>query len=309
MIKKSIQTKSTTSINNKHITKYKQAIFTNSLQIKLKSKGLAVKEDTHDLVHWQHCKTCGLVYNVDDPLDYLKHREYHDIQVNGLKWPNKCISKKITMTINDLHKHTPKFNRENDILNLLLSKKKQTEISTNKESKAWSSTHELPIHKRLGAGVLCSEKEFIIEINPKRQNEVNLALQVMKIVNEELNAPQDENNFWATLNSRNESTGKCFIYIRDNHAIGVITIEDLTRVEHKMKWMIYSNKQIIEHVNPTFKCGVSRIWVCKKYRRFGIASSLLNTALTNTLSDGKASVNKYQLAWSQPSERDRKSVV
>lgn len=136
--------------------------------------------------------------------------------------------------------------------------------------------------------------EKMVMINPDLIQEVNATLEIMTIVNNELNAPQDENSFWMSK----ELKGKAFLYIKDDHAVGAITMEVLDK--DRGKWMIYESKKIVPNVSPNFVLGISRIWVCKTQRNNGIASKLLETARSNTIY-GEV-VPKHLVAWSQPTE-------
>ena len=134
--------------------------------------------------------------------------------------------------------------------------------------------------------------ERIVMVRSDHQPEVNATLEVMNIVNNELHAPQDENNFWLDKNAK----GKAFLYIKDDRAVSAVTIEPLK--EGRGRWMIYESKKLVPNVTPNFEIGISRIWVCKSQRGNNIASKLLETARYNTTPN--KIYPKASIAWSQP---------
>lgn len=131
-------------------------------------------------------------------------------------------------------------------------------------------------------------------IRPVSAPEVKATVEIMNIVNDELNAPHDENDFWSLPGGQ----GKAFVYVKDNRAVGVVTVEVLE--PSRGRWMVYESKSIIEHVRPTFLLGISRIWVCRTERHKNIATKLLEAARENTIYG--RSIDRWQIAWSQPTD-------
>lgn len=143
-------------------------------------------------------------------------------------------------------------------------------------------------------GALGTKSERIVVIRPNCAPEVKAAMEIMNKVNDELNAPHDENDFW----SSEQGKGKAFLYIKNERAVGVITMELLE--QDRGRWMVYDTKSIIEHIRPAFVVGISRIWVCRTERHKNIATRLLEAARENTVY-GKC-IEKWEVAWSQPTE-------
>lgn len=134
----------------------------------------------------------------------------------------------------------------------------------------------------------------IVMVRPDKPNEVKAALELMEVVNNELNAPHDENEFWTTT----DGNGKAFLYIKDGRAVGAVTMEILQ--PGRGRWMIYKSKRLVQSQRPSFILGISRIWVSRSNRAAGIASQLLEVGRKYTIY-GEV-VDKRFLAWSQPTE-------
>ncbi|CCF57428.1 hypothetical protein KAFR_0C04380 [Kazachstania africana CBS 2517] len=140
--------------------------------------------------------------------------------------------------------------------------------------------------------------ERIVMIRPSNNAEVKATLEIMDIVNEELNAPHDENYFWS---DEKKLDGKAFLYIKNDRAVGVVIIEGLQRQnEARGRWMIYDTREIVPNVFPEFVYGISRIWVCKNQRLNGIAFKLLELSRENLIY-GRV-IDKHLIAWSQPTD-------
>lgn len=204
------------------------------------------------------CAKCEMTYCPSAIEDTNTHKRYHDIHLRGKKWPSSW----------GIEVHGS-LNRRSAML---------TPPSSS------SSKYEFRNFKN----------ERIILIRPDAIPEVRAALEIMHLVNEELNAPHDENDFW----SQPEGQGKAFLYIKDDRAVGVITIEILDAA--RGRWMIYDSKSIVEHIRPNFALGISRIWVCRTQRNKGIATKLIEAARENTIY-GKE-FKKWEIAWSQPTD-------
>lgn len=189
---------------------------------------------------------------------------------------------------------------------LIHTKFHELSIKGKKWSKKWGQ--EVCVHEpeanltpALSQDNFSPENDKIVMIRPNHSNEVNATLEIMALVNNELNAPHDENKFW----SEQENLGKAFVYVKDGKAVGAVTMEILAN--NRGRWMIYKNKIIVQNSRPQFKLGISRIWVCKSQRLRGIARKLLDTARQNTIR-GEI-VPKQLVAWSQPSDNGGKMAL
>ncbi|CAH02222.1 Eco1p [Kluyveromyces lactis] len=219
------------------------------------------------------CPKCSITYSTNSPSDLVQHKRYHDLHLNGKRWSQSW----------------------GDIINRVeaLKTEKQLKYSMVSEKDKKVMSFQLP------SQTLYEEDEYIVMISPKKANEVKAALDLMSIVNEELNAPHDENAFWSEVDKSGKSQGKAFIYVKKNRAVGVITIEYIENT-NRGKWMVLDTKAIVPNVVPDVKLGISRIWVCRNQRQHGIATRLLEVARKKSIYG--CIVNKWELAWSQPSQ-------
>ncbi|KAH7586624.1 zinc-finger of acetyl-transferase ESCO [Nakaseomyces glabratus] len=206
------------------------------------------------------CPKCEMKYSPNSIDDVATHKKYHDLHINGRNWSQTWGF--------PIHDTTP-----------------STIIATPSSS---------PF--KTGKSVNNKNNERIVMIQENKPAEVKAMLEIMDIVNQELNAPQDENNFWRKPNA--EHQGKAIVYIKDKKAVGAITVEVLK--QHKCRWMIYETRTLVEHVRPQFTLGISRIWVCRAQRGKGIAEKLLDAARISAIPG--QNVDKMKLAWSQPSD-------
>ncbi|KAL6938164.1 hypothetical protein ACO0RG_004707 [Hanseniaspora osmophila] len=236
------------------------------------------------------CDICLMKYNKLDPVAAHRHKEFHDVQTKGLKWAVSNYLKNSKFALKPLNSSLKNSRGTRDIFQMLSGSQHHQPLTPENSQR---STNFNPQEDSA-----CGE--YIIEIQKENVQEVKLALQLLDFVNEELTAPKDENDFWISGN------GKCFVFIKDGRAVGVITLEDLVSTHYTMKWMILSTKEIVEHVNPRFLAGVSRIWVSKQYRRNGIALKLLETARRSFCFG--VELKPLQIAWSQPSESGSKTA-
>ncbi|AET38453.1 Eco1p Ecym_2754 [Eremothecium cymbalariae DBVPG len=209
------------------------------------------------------CSGCHMTYSLNSPLDTLEHKKYHDLHLNGKKWLQSwgTIVSKFT-----IDKFTP------------------PSTSSSEGSKSGSSKWE--------------NEERIVVITPGRQAEVKPMLGLMKIINDELTAPHDENSFWSEQGL--DSEGRAFVYVKRGRAVGAITVEYLNEGHNRGRWMRLESRKIVPNVVPRVKLGISRIWVCKKQRGTGIATRLLDCARKHSILGME--VAKWEMAWSQPSE-------
>lgn len=208
------------------------------------------------------CTKCGMTYSNQSNEDMMMHNKFHDLRINGRKWSNNWGQ----------HVHLVEESQYGSLATPLLSQDS-----------------------------CFADDERIVMVRPNHSAEVNATLEIMALVNNELNAPHDENSFWSNENG----TGKAFIYVKNGRAVGVVTIEILGK--DRGRWMIYKNKVIVQKSRPQFILGISRIWVCKSQRLNGIATKLLNAARQNAIL-GKI-IDKQFVAWSQPSDNGGKMAL
>lgn len=216
------------------------------------------------------CTQCGMTYSKSNLHDEITHSKFHDMSLRGRKW-----SKNWGTNVPIIHNLDHADDEISTIMNLQSSKMTFFPKESNNDR--------------------------IVMIRPDHKNEVKSTLQIMKLVNNELNAPHNENNIWSTI----EGQGKAFVYVKNDRAIGIVTIQILKK--DQSKWMIYNSKNIVQNANPRFILGISRIWVCREQRLNGIATRLIDTARHNTILS--KCVTKNYVAWSQPSESGAKLAL
>ncbi|SCU99012.1 LADA_0H16798g1_1 [Lachancea dasiensis] len=224
------------------------------------------------------CLECSLSYSPSVIQDIAAHAKHHDLHLCGKRW-----SPKWGEVVQSFSRSIPvKHRRNNNDCGPVTGAK---EICT-------------------GAGT-----DQIVQISKTRSSEVKATLEIMHIVNEELQAPHDENHFWIGDSGINNNTqrrslkssdGSAFAYIRGGRAVGIITVEILNEVDERGRWMICDSAHVVPGVRPPVKLGISRIWVCKKERGGHIATRLLEAARHHTISG--LEIAKWEMAWSQPSE-------
>ncbi|GAV55394.1 hypothetical protein ZYGR_0AV00250 [Zygosaccharomyces rouxii] len=207
--------------------------------------------------HLTKCTKCGMTYSPSVIDDTTTHKNYHEMHLKGKKWPSTWGSGILLKSFNDSTSLTPP-----------------------------SSSSKM--------GISNSKDERIVMVRCDHQTEVRTTIHILDIVNSELHAPHNENEFWCQPNSN----GKAFLYVKDDRAVGVLTVELLK--PERCRWMVYEDSSIVEGVEPRFILGISRIWVCRTQRNKGIATKLLEAARSNTIY-GKT-IEKWAMAWSQPTD-------
>lgn len=203
------------------------------------------------------CTKCGMTYSPSIIDDTTTHKNYHEMHLKGKKWPNTWGLGILLTSSNDSSRLTPP-----------------------------SSSSKM--------GALSARDERIIMVRSDHQAEVRTTIHILDIVNSELHAPHNENEFWCRPNS----SGRAFLYVKEDRAVGVLTVELLK--PERCRWMIYEDRSIVDGVEPRFILGISRIWVCRTQRNKGIATRLLEAARCNTIY-GKT-IEKWAMAWSQPTD-------
>lgn len=142
-----------------------------------------------------------------------------------------------------------------------------------------------------------SQNEAIYKVDSSRQYECIGALEMLNIVNKELNAP-DDNDFWTS----GDSNGSVYVYVRNKVAVGIVSVERFnTNPGHGKKgyWFSVEDGRVVSPQPLDILCGISRIYVCRRYRRHGIAIKLLH-AVQRHLIYGLV-IPSLKIAWSQPS--------
>ncbi|CCH61002.1 hypothetical protein TBLA_0D05080 [Henningerozyma blattae CBS 6284] len=270
----------------------------NSLRKKYIQSSLRINSKNSKNI-FERCYNCNMVYNKDSAIDLNNHKKFHDLSLNGRNW-NKSWGEIITnhSKCNDIHNITDniKKNKANTLDKYFLTPPTSSITSPKKGNNILLKTDTR------------MKKEYIVEIRKTFNSEIRAATQLMELVNNELNAPHDENDFWSTPSGN----GKAFGYIKDNKLVGITTIEILDLNCKRGRWMISDSKVIVENVFPYFKLGISRIWVCKNQRGKGIAAKLLEAARLNTLvrtKEASIELEKWNLAWSQPTEMGGKLAL
>lgn len=157
-------------------------------------------------------------------------------------------------------------------------------------------------HKKDG-----KEYEFkIIEINSKNYKESSLGKEYIEICNTELNAPNDTSKWLQGSNF-----GKMFVIISNNkqrtnssanttRVVGFVLLERIT----KGQWMVLESSKIVPNQEISLVIGISRIYVSKYWRGFGLGMNLLNVIPDNSVYG--MTLKKSQIGWSQPSESGSK---
>lgn len=138
--------------------------------------------------------------------------------------------------------------------------------------------------------VQVDSNSYICSVNSKNSLESKATLELLEIVNHDLNAP-DDNEFWL----KGDYFGKVFVYVQDKKAIGVVSVECIQRG----KWFSVDDGKVVSDIDVELLAGISRIYVCKNYRRSGIALRLLEVAQKHLIYGLFVPRNKF--GWSQPS--------
>ncbi|GMM34748.1 Eco1 protein [Saccharomycopsis crataegensis] len=163
---------------------------------------------------------------------------------------------------------------------------------------------------------LAQRDGYIREVKFDKKNEVKMILTLLKMINNELNAPDDwlsrifgENadNYDEASVKKAASSGKVFVYIYNRKIIGFVSFEKLDIERTGPKLMDVATQEVISlnknsalsQKLPKALYGISRIFVLKNFRRNKIALILLYTSLCELVYG--MTLKKYELSWSQPS--------
>ncbi|GME93714.1 unnamed protein product [[Candida] boidinii] len=82
--------------------------------------------------------------------------------------------------------------------------------------------------------------------------------------------------------------------------VGFVLLERIT----KGQWMVLESSKIVPNQEISLVIGISRIYVSKNWRGFGLGMDLLNVIPDNSVYG--MTLKKSQIGWSQPSESGSK---
>lgn len=131
----------------------------------------------------------------------------------------------------------------------------------------------------------------IIQIDTTKRRNVQLARRFLDLVNRELNAPLDKEQ-WMDGTGTGASVFVCAV---GSKLVAVCSTETPT----KGYWMVHETGRLVPGRSIDLDVGISRIYTAVHYRREGIALELLEAVTHHSIYglDLKAS----QVGWSQPS--------
>ncbi|ODV60996.1 Eco1p ASCRUDRAFT_23212, partial [Ascoidea rubescens DSM 1968] len=229
------------------------------------------------------CKDCFMSYLPNIKSDQYIHRDYHKKYVDGMKW----------------------------------------EYSYGKKIIEPSNVTNIPLNIRESINYLnpIIRDGSIFEVDlldEKKKSGQKVILELLKMINNELNAPDDWFSFGVkdlSKNSGHVSTkGKIYVYSYNHKIIGLASFEKLNELQRsKLNLMDVRTKQVISiprnssdkrfstllQMIPQAYYGLSRIFVLKKYRRSKIALIMLYASLKELVYG--IQLEKNQINWSQPS--------
>ncbi|EMR08377.1 hypothetical protein PNEG_03217 [Pneumocystis murina B123] len=131
-------------------------------------------------------------------------------------------------------------------------------------------------------------------------SEIKKAKKVLSVVDLELGSASP---FPSSMNEHNHLVKqyKFFLYLKGKKCIGLILVEPIQSAYPVYPSSSQSSSITLEpEALSTYIMGVSRIWVCKTYRREKIATLLLDIACNHFIYG--ITVKKHEVAFSQPSE-------
>lgn len=206
------------------------------------------------------CSTCEMTYNPNIHEDKTLHNKHHTKFINGVPW-NTSNDKDISVL-------------ENFII-------------IDKTSAVRSTTGKLRSNRN---SIKCS----IITINKTNKKHIQKVDTVLAMVNQELNASQDSGQWKKSEFDKS----KAFILIIEGKAVGLCTTDTIG--SNQGRWMIHKSQTVVpKQINKNVIIGISRIWICNKWRQHGLAMKLLQCILKNSIYG--VILSKNQIAFSQPS--------
>lgn len=210
------------------------------------------------------CATCGMTYYSHVSKDKDLHTKYHFNFINGIPWATSFCTNIIVKFV--IAEKTPLLTRSGTI-----KTRKQTSLST---------------------------EAMILTIDKKSVKQVRRVEEILKAVNQELNAPSDCQTWKKELTDPIQ--GKAFVVVIYNRAIAICVTDPIRDTEQQCRWMIHRTQSVVpKQVNKLIKLGVSRIWVAPKWRRYGLATRLLEIVLKHSVYG--IVLDKREIGFSQPS--------
>ncbi|CAN3367954.1 N-acetyltransferase Eco1p [Diutina catenulata] len=157
----------------------------------------------------------------------------------------------------------------------------------------FTPAHRLEEWTQSGPSGRATVSAFVLSKDTK--SEVTLGEKIMKIVNSELGATDDDDQ-WKNPTKKDS---KAFAIVADKRVVAMVT----TNAPSEGHWMVYRTQHLVPNqVNKTVRMGISRIWVCSSWRRRGLGSKLLD--LVQRFATEKV-LSPHEIAFSQPSEAGR----
>lgn len=161
------------------------------------------------------------------------------------------------------------------------------------QGEQWSYKNEVlrqfPVRTLTAKG---KEVGSVVVVNVKLELQIRRVQGILDMVNLELAASLGSDE-WKT-----EGTAKTFLVVINNHVIGLCTTETIQRPQ--CKWMVYKTQTIVPNqTNSHAMVGISRIWVARNWRRYGIAMQMLESVMESSIYG--VQLQRQNIAFSQPS--------
>lgn len=216
----------------------------------------------------KRCKECGMEYVPSNAEDTKIHKEFHASSVGGVNVP---------MTLGDKWRAITKCEQRMPKARALFSgtRKRNSSGHENMDLIISVSSHDKPVVRRWAKRVL---------------EEVEKELGALETTADRLWS------FDETVQGRINKF-KAYLYIHGKKCVGFCLAQRITATR-QIAHAAYTVDHAKESEVAPPAVGISRIWVAKEYRRLGIATELLETAMDNASNDS----DKATLAFSQPTE-------
>lgn len=135
---------------------------------------------------------------------------------------------------------------------------------------------------------------YTVGVTPRQ---VSMVEKLLKMVNQELNAPP-AGEAWKAA-TEGDRKGRVFVAIVQDRVVGLCVTERID-ADRQARWMVHRTQELVPNqTNKRSKIGISRIWVAPKWRKFGLAKQLLDVVLTHLVYG--ITFDKREVAFSQPS--------